>query len=431
MAKSGSGPFANAGLCTQCGYCLSVCPTYRAENSELHAPRGRVSILLAVQSGHITIEEAAQALDHCLVCRACHAACPAGVRPGKLTLTVRALAPPRPTSVWIRLLHRITSSHRLTAWCAALLGLYQRSRMQRGVRRLGLLRRLPPLARLESLIPRHQPDVQLPSFPPPSSSPEGARIGLLCGCMARLFMPGVAPSAARLLCQWGETVVPLEGFGCCGAPFRESGDRKAFLRQARRTLDAFRQAGDLQAVVCDSSVCAVTAHSYARALADDPLYADLARAFSAKVQPLSPFLASRLDRWPPTPTDPGFGTIAYLDHCQTRYGLGIIKEPRWLLSTLPVPCRELVQEGTTAPDGCCGAGGDYQLRHPTRSQKIREERLTTILHCGATTVVGENPGCLLHIASGLEQAGTSVRVRHLAEVLWIAQSLQQPTHKVT
>ncbi len=428
--EKGSGPFANAELCTQCGYCLPVCPTYRVENNELHAPRGRISVILALQSGTLTIGEAAAALDHCLLCRACHTACPAGVRPAKLALLLRTLIPPRPT-VWNRLLHHVTNSHRLTAHLAALLRLYQKSGVQRVVRRRRLLRLLPPLARMEALIPRHRMEAPpFPPFPAHSGLPGLPRIGLLCGCMARLFFPGVAPSAAQLLALWGVEVCLLEGFGCCGAPFREAGDRKGFLHRARRTLDAFLAAGPLQAVVCDSSVCAVTARRYARALADDATYAAAARDFSAKVQPLSPFLVKGVGKPTVLPKNPGFGHITYHDHCQARHGLGIMQDPRGLLTALPVVYHELWPPDETVPDGCCGAGGDYQLRHPVRSQKIREQKLAAIHACGAEVVVGENPGCLLHIAAGLEKTGSAVQVRHLAEILYAAYSLQQPTHKV-
>ncbi|MEO5363527.1 MAG: (Fe-S)-binding protein [Magnetococcus sp. DMHC-8] len=424
----GSDPFANAGLCTQCGYCLPVCPTYRVENNELHAPRGRISVILAWQSGALTAAEAADVLDHCLVCRACHAACPAGVRPAKLAMLLRALAPPRST-VLGRLLHRITNSHLLTARLAALLAIHQRSGLQRTVRRFALLRPLPALARLEALIPRHRTEVPVPPFPAPPSTtlPGPPRVGLLSGCMARLFFPGVAPSAAHLLAHWGNPVTIPTGFGCCGAPFREAGDRTGFLRQARRTLDAFLATGPWQAIVCDSSVCAVTAHSYARALADDAAYAAAARDFAAKVKTLGQFLAEGSKNMTRLPKDPGFGTLTYHDHCQTRYGLGIIMEPRRLLVDLPVVFRELQPAGTPFPAGCCGAGGDYQLRHPRRSQQIRLDKLAAIHASGADAVVGENPGCLLHLAAGLAQAGSAVRVYHLAEVLYAAHILQQPT----
>ncbi|MBF0460549.1 MAG: (Fe-S)-binding protein [Magnetococcales bacterium] len=430
-AKEVPGPLANADLCTQCGYCLPVCPTYRVENNELHAPRGRVSIILALQSGTLTAAEAAAALDHCLVCQTCHTACPAGVQLAHLTVLVRALVPPKST-VSSRVLHRVTNHPHLTARMAALLARYQRSGAQATLRRWGLLRLVPALARLEALLPRHRPEVSCPPFPTilPDRFDQ-PRIGLLGGCMARLFFPGVAPSAAQLVVQGGGAVTLLASFGCCGAPFRESGDQRAFLRQARRTLDAFVAAGPLQSVVCDSSVCAVTAQDYARALSTEVAYATVAQDFAAKVQTLSQFLAQDLGRGAVVPKDPGFGSLTYHDHCQARHGLGIIKEPRRVLTALPLVYRELWQCQTASSGGCCGAGGVYQLRHAVRSQKIRAAQVAAICASGADAVVGENPGCLLHLQAGLEQAGSAVRVYHLAEVVWAAHSLQQPTQKVS
>ncbi|MBF0160879.1 MAG: (Fe-S)-binding protein [Magnetococcales bacterium] len=411
---------ANAELCTQCGYCLPVCPTYRAENSELHSPRGRVSVVLALQAGTLTPAEAAGVLEHCLVCRACHAACPAGVRPAKLAMVVRAEMPIQPT--WLsRMLHHVTNSHPLTARCSALLSVYQRSGLQRVMRRLGLLRLLPPLERVEALLPAHRPAESVPPFPARPEQPGRPRIALLSGCMGRLFYPAVAPSAAQLLAQWGGEVLPLTGFGCCGAPFRESGDRPTLVRQARRTLDAFLAVAPVQAVVCDSSVCAVTIRSYARLLADDKNYAAAAKLLAARVYTLSQFLADKPGELSVSPRDPGFGSVAYHNHCQARYGLGIMREAGLLLSALPIVYRDLWQEDAPS-EGCCGAGGAYQLHHPQRSQKIRAAKLAAIEACGAETVVGENPGCLMHIAAGLEQAGSTVRVRHLAELLWAAHS---------
>ena len=454
MSKLGAKLFKNAGLCTQCGYCLPMCPTYRVENNELHAPRGRVSILLALQSGDLTVAEAASALDHCLVCRACHTACPAGVRPAKLALTVRTVMPQRPT-FFRALFHHICSHHRLTAGLSALLAFYQRSGLQQRVRRGRGVWFFPRLAALEGLVPRYRPEVcsaplaarmdgedtqSLAHARSGAASTEVAltapvvRVGLLCGCMARLFSPGVAPSVVQLLTAMGIHVVVLEGFGCCGAPYRELGDRVRFLRQARHTLDLYLAAGPLDTVVCDSSVCAITARSYARALAKDAKYAKTAEDFSAKTKTLSQFLVKK---WFDKPWqsegchdtawraacqlhDPGLGVLAYHDHCQARHGLGILSEPRALLRSLPTPCHELSRITDPAHDGCCGTGGDYVLRHPGRSRNILQQTLVAIQESGVDTVVGENPGCLLSVAAGLEQMRSTVQVRHLAEVLWKA-----------
>ncbi len=411
---SGPNPYKNADLCTHCGYCLPICPTYRVENNEFHAPRGRVSIILALKAGELSAPEARDALSHCLVCRACHNACPAGVRPAKLVLNARGITPLVP-SPFSRLFHRLTGNPRSTALAAALIALYQRSGLQRLLRRGGWLERpFPALARLEAWIPEHRSD-PLPTVPEPVGTGPRVRIGLLNGCMGRLFLPRVAPATTALLTTLGFEVVPLPGFGCCGAPYRESGLRKSFRRLARRTVQAYRAAGDLAAVVCDSGACAVTIRSYGRVLAKEADLGEAARELADKTLDLNGFLAQKTDLADRSASDPGLGSLTHHDHCQTRHGLGRITEPRRLLARLPTPFRELPRA-----DQCCGAGGDYALHHPERGLAIGRDKTGAILESGADTVVGDNPGCLLSMEAGLRKAGSSIRVRHTAEVLWAA-----------
>lgn len=416
--KIASTTLKNASLCTHCGYCLPVCPTYQIENNELHAPRGRVSIVLALAADEITLSEASEALSHCLLCQACHTACPAGVRPAKLALKIRMLQPLH-VAVTSRLLHTITNSHLLTHWFKTALSFYQSSGLQAQVRRQGWLKKLFPL---ESLIPSYRPFYTIPHFPDPtktSDSKKNLKISLLGGCMARLFYPGCTPSAAQLIASMDIEVVIPQGFGCCGAPFRESGNRKKMVRQAKRTLNAFVAEGDLDAVICDSSICAVTLKTYARFLKHDPDYAEVADTFASKVFTFSDFIKKHENLLPTTTFNPKMGTITYQDHCQTAHGLGTITAPRDLLAKLPVVFRKLPS------DGCCGAGGAYMLDHPQRSLAILNKKLADIHTTGADTVVGENPGCLLNIESGLNRINSQVQVRHLAEVLWKAYQPKQ------
>ncbi|MEO5376476.1 MAG: (Fe-S)-binding protein [Magnetococcus sp. DMHC-6] len=397
-------------LCTHCGYCLPVCPTYRVENDELHSPRGRVSIVLALHQGALTSDQAAEALSHCLLCRACHQACPADVRPVKLILAVREERPHSPSFVG-RVLHFFTNSHRRSAWGRFILDFYRRSGGQRWLRQHNGLRWWPKLQHLEGLIPQARPlpvgrTVCLPAGRP--------RIGLLGGCMARLFYPQIGVATRQLFQEvWPFEVVVLDRFGCCGAPARESGHRQAFLRQARQTLDAFQRAGSLTAVVCDSGVCAVTAKSYARVLGNDPHYAPIAKKFSAMIYELTEFFAKMVQDQPVVFQDSGLGRLTFHDHCQTYHGLGIVEAINVVMTVLPNSYQELPRRGS-----CCGAGGVYLLYHPERSQRVLEDKLTAILESGADTVVGTNPGCLMHIESGLRMRGSHVQVRHLSEVLW-------------
>ncbi|MBF0155249.1 MAG: (Fe-S)-binding protein [Magnetococcales bacterium] len=406
---------ANADLCTHCGYCLPCCPTYRVNNDETRSPRGRVSILLALRDQNMDPVTALAALDHCLLCRACHTACPAGVLPARLILLAREAGPHKLPPWTSRLFHRLTVSHRLSNWAARLLQYYRRSGLQGWLRRRAWWCRVPLLGDLENMIPVTLGD------PPAVGGVDflagGPAVALLCSCMGRIFYPGLALSAQHLLASLGYRVTVPQGFGCCGAPFLEGGDRKRFLQQARRTLDAFARHREVTAVVCDSTLCFMTARNYAQALEEDAAYRDLAREFTAKVAELSAFLVASGKMTPSLFGDPGLGRVAFHDHCQIRHTSGTVTVPREAWHVLQTSIAELPRPGS-----CCGAGGDYLLRHPETSQTIRQEKLADILASGADAVVAGNPGCLLHMEAGLRAAGSSVRALHVAELFWYARA---------
>ncbi|MBF0371466.1 MAG: (Fe-S)-binding protein [Magnetococcales bacterium] len=413
---------AGAALCTHCGYCLPVCPTYRSALNEMQSPRGRVSIVLALQGGRLQAEEAVAALSYCLNCRACHPACPANVQPVQLIQKVRSRAPEK-TRLSARLLHFITNRPRWTAWLAKMIQFYGQSGLQSGVRRFRLLVFSATLTRLEGLIPPWRAPLTplanpASAFEPlPSPTNPRPRVGLMAGCLARLFYPGVENASVHLLTQMGFEVVRPPDFGCCGASDLEGGKRGDLFKKARSNLLAFEALEPLEAIICDSATCAVTARQYGKILADDPQWRDQAERFSAKVQPLSRFLAQ--NHWPRhlTPHDPGLGELTFHDHCQTQNELGTIKEPRALLGALPVKLKELPRA-----ERCCGAGGETMMRHPDASREIRRDKLAAIQASQADTVIGENPGCLLNIEAGLVQEKSPTQVRHLAEALWAAMN---------
>src|SRR3954467_2729976 len=73
-------PMAHAiQACVHCGFCLAACPTYRELGQEMDTPRGRIVRMNQVLEGTLALESAQPHIDRCLGCLACEPACPSGV----------------------------------------------------------------------------------------------------------------------------------------------------------------------------------------------------------------------------------------------------------------------------------------------------------------------------------------------------------------
>src|ERR671926_1000526 len=72
--------------CISCGFCLPACPTYALSSDEGSSPRGRISLMRALETGRLDADDAKlrEESSFCLGCRACEPVCPAGVQYGEL-----------------------------------------------------------------------------------------------------------------------------------------------------------------------------------------------------------------------------------------------------------------------------------------------------------------------------------------------------------
>jgi glycolate oxidase iron-sulfur subunit len=77
--------------CISCGYCLPACPTYQLTGAEESSPRGRITLMRAVQDGRMSKENLLAESSFCLGCRACEPVCPAGVEYGVLLEEMREM----------------------------------------------------------------------------------------------------------------------------------------------------------------------------------------------------------------------------------------------------------------------------------------------------------------------------------------------------
>ena len=78
--------------CTDCGLCLSSCPSFTITRAEGDSPRGRVHLLDRALTGDHPDAVSAHHLAGCIECGACHVPCPTGVRVAIARQTHRSIS---------------------------------------------------------------------------------------------------------------------------------------------------------------------------------------------------------------------------------------------------------------------------------------------------------------------------------------------------
>lgn len=404
--------------CVHCGFCLPVCPTYVSWASEMDSPRGRVDLARALTDGDLPLGEPSVAhIDRCLGCLACVPACPSGVRYDRIIEEARArveqggVRAPGDRLFRALLFQLFPYPARLRA-AAFLLWLYRITGLQWLVRRSGLLPHLSArLAALEALAPPvgwHHLTARLPARTPPQG-PRRARVGLVGGCIQRIFFPGVNEATLRVLAAEGIEVVVPEGQGCCGALSAHAGRPAESSQLARELLQHF-EGLELDAVVTNAAGCGSHLKELASHFAGDPTLAERARIFAAKVRDVSELLAAL----PPlAPRGPYPARVAYHSACHLGHAQGITRQPRELLRAIPgLTLVELAQG-----EECCGSAGIYNLVQPESAEEIGRRKAASVVASAAPILAAANPGCTLHIQRMLRERGASVQAAHPIEIL--------------
>jgi glycolate oxidase iron-sulfur subunit len=372
-----------------------------------------VALVRKVQEGELDqSERLLEYLALCLDCQACASACPCGVNAGELVAEFTCeRKEEKGLSFMEELILRRLLPHpdRLEASMAPM-RLYQRTGLQKLVRRLGLLKMFPkPLERMEGLLP------DLPSRPlrrvidevTPAQGEERGTVAFFLGCVMSLVFSEASRASVRLLSSLGYRVITPRNQVCCGAPNMLAGDLTGLREAVRSNVAIF---GGIKAdfIVTDCGGCGAELKHYGHHLADDPA----ATSFSARVRDISQILALHMEelraKLKPLPL-----TVTYHDPCHIAHCQGIRREPRDLLQLIPgLEYREL-----ETADACCGSAGTYNIAKPEMADRILARKIETIRATGAELLVTGNPGCLLQLKKGLAEHLPHVGIVHITELL--------------
>lgn len=415
--------------CVHCGFCLTTCPSYRVIGKENDSPRGRIYLMDAINQGEVPLTEAAVShFESCLGCLACTTACPSGVKYDRLIDAVRSQVNrnhqrPLPTRLLRQLIFSLFPYPDRIRLLLSPLALYQWLGIAKLVRRTGLLERwAPQLAAMESILPPVTPQCFQDNLPEtvPAQGTKRYRVGMILGCVQRIFFSTVNEATARVLSANGCEVVIPKHQGCCSALPAHQGETDQAQALARQMIDSFADT-DVDYIIINAAGCGHTLKDYGHILQNDPVYRDKAVAFSNKVRDIQEFLAqvgltAKLSALTDKPLK-----LVYQDACHLRHGQGITQPPRQLLRQIP---GVTIAEPMDA-ELCCGSAGVYNMLQPDVANQLGQMKVTNLVNTGATLIASSNPGCALQIQKHLAQQGQTVPLMHPIELLDRAISGEQ------
>jgi glycolate oxidase iron-sulfur subunit len=400
--------------CVHCGFCLPTCPTYVLFGEEMDSPRGRIYLMNKGLDEEPMNDEMVRHWDLCLGCMACVTACPSGVQYDKLIESTRQQVERRyerradDKAFREMIFQFFPYPNRLRA-VAAPMRLYQRFGIGDKLRRAGIIQRIPARMRaMEALLPDLPKEEKIPDLTVPAGE-KRRRVGVLTGCVQRVFFSPVNAATVRVLAAEGcEVVAPKQG--CCGALSTHAGREEESLDFARKTIDTFEDL-NLDNIVVNAAGCGSTMKEYGYLLRDDPEYAQRAKAFSSKVRDVSEFLQ---ELGPVAERNPLPVTAAYHDACHLAHAQGVRKQPRQTLKQIPgIEIKEIREA-----EICCGSAGIYNMVEPEPAAELGKRKANNILKTGAQMIVTSNPGCMLQIQSSLKKMGHGgLPMAHPVEVL--------------
>jgi glycolate oxidase iron-sulfur subunit len=264
--------------CISCGFCLPACPTYALTLDEGSSPRGRITLMRALETGRLDADDPKlrEESSFCLGCRACEPVCPAGVQYGEL----------------------------LEQW---------RDHQWRG-------RNRPPLAQVLMLAVSRQPLLRAMGLPRRHARTRrtSGDTYLMLGCFERALYPRVSRAVRRLL---PGIAVPAAQ-GCCGALHAHNGESARAKQMARRLGEQLPGMIVTTAGGCAAHLASVLGRDRVQEFSEH-----LVRTGARPVGEVR--------------VDGRRARVAIQDSCHLRNGLRVFTEPRTLIGAVaefvPVP----------------------------------------------------------------------------------------------
>ena len=234
------------------------------------------------------------------------------------------------------------------------------------------------------------------------------RVGLFRPCYIDQFYPQVGVATLQLFEKLGCDVVYPPGQTCCGQPMANSG----FEHLTGGCNDLFvRNFSGFDYIVAPSGSCVLHIREHLHGGGEIP------RTIFELVEFLTDVLKiERLDAKFPH-------KVGLHQSCHGQRGLHLAQMSELMAPPFSKPQRllnmvkglELTELGR--PDECCGFGGTFCVGEEAVSVKMGKDRVADHTSHGAEFITASDMSCLMHLEGILRRGKSTVRVKHIAEIL--------------
>ena len=424
--------FRQMAQCVRCASCLNVCPTYQLVGGHVygHIYAGGIGVLLT--SFFNSKKDAEKPQEMCIGCGRCKEFCPGKVPIPDLIMEMRSrIRKEIPLSfVQNAIIESVLKNKGLFHF-----GLRQASWAQKPftvegkdgdkfIRKLPLgYSKLSHWRSLPTIAPKPFRDI-IKSMKQNIENKKG-KVAFYGGCVIDFAYPEIGESLVRVLNKKGYEVVYPQEQTCCGAPAKYMGRNDVAAAIAKQNISSFaKDEYDYIVSACPTCTSALK-HDWLKWLESDndsktkinaQIVADKAIDFIKLVHILDANEQGLNIKEIITTCDVACTNpikVTYHDSCHLNRGMGVKKEPREILQSVPYLDYTEMEEA----DRCCGFGGSYCVKLPEVSAEMLNRKLKNVEDSDAALVAVDCPGCLMSLKGGLDVKKANIKVLHTAQIL--------------
>ena len=345
-------------VCTMCGFCKSVCPSFKAIGWDSALSRGRIVLSYGLLNGEIPADDSVvENMYTCTTCADCVRRCPSKVKIVDIIEMCRA--------------DLVKNGHILPKHKAVC---------------ENILKTNNPFGEKKSVVETL------------GRKPRNAEVGYFAGCTATYRSKKTAQASLSILDKLGVDFTTVDEV-CCGSVMQRIGwpieDIKKYFQ---KNVDAIKSLG-VKTLVLSCAGC------YRMFKEEYPKFVDV----PFRVLHMTEFLAEQELKLKPMKS-----VVTYHDPCHLGRHSGVYDAPRKVIAKIPeVTFKEM--EFNRNLSHCCGGGGGVRSAYPEESKRIASTRVDEAMATGASTIITTCPFCVSNLVLGLD--GRDAKVVDLTELI--------------